>query len=149
MNTENEYARLVDEIQKFHNAANGLVAISLITPEVGLQLILASASGSERATSLLRSVVRFVQWIVSAPPDEPRLCLCCDHEIHDPEMLTFVLVEPDNPTENSPDYPAMLMPLCPECAAAADLNDQIARALKHHIWPNARTVQIHTGSGHA
>jgi hypothetical protein len=115
--------------------SGGAVAVYVIRPEDGPDLIRAAAAGDELANTLLRALERIIHAAYRSPARSPTICATCDKSIRrKPFSAVIVLALADHRTQ------ALGLGICPHCATTVpELAAKAQRALRE-IWPDCRPI---------
>lgn len=124
-----------------HQESGGVMRVHLVTPAIGLQLVVAAGLGDRYAGALMQVIKDGAYKVATANHDNAVLCLCCPRPILALKKTTFCIV---TPLGDAPGH-ALCSMICSECAVAVDLDEQVQIALRG-IWPDLRLIDVGAGS---
>jgi hypothetical protein len=124
------------DLQKFHEAAAGMLQFMMVRQHEIPGLIMASFSGEKLCTKAMQAVESFLQTTHAEKP----LCATCDYEFDmagRPPGGAFFLAFPLIETSGS----AMVSAVCEKCAQKSDsqLHDKY-KILLCRMWPGMQSV---------
>jgi len=129
--------RLVAGFNRINEAGQGILSVFIVRPDDFPLLLAEAETGRAEAEGLIIGLVNNLRQITEAAPRNPVLCLCCPRPIRDPYRITFAFMAPDLPSRE-----AIGMAICRRCAKGAGLEARVIKAIKTHLLPDCRKLDI-------